>query len=121
MKASIERKAEEYQTQEGRHPFSDWLKTLKGRASMKVIKGVAQLRAGNFSNSKSVGQGVSEHKIDFGPGYRIYYAIDDDTLIILYCGGDKSGQQRDIDKAHQYHADYKARKKPSNGGHNAAH
>lgn len=111
MKASIERKAQEYQTKEGRYPFSDWLKALKGRAGAKVVKGIAQLRAGNFSNSKPVGQGVSEHKIDFGPGYRIYYAIDGDTLIILYCGGDKSSQQKDIDKAHQYHADYKARKK----------
>ena len=111
MKAAVERIAQEYETRDGQHPFTNWLKTLKGRAGVKITKGVAQLRAGNFSNSKPVGQGVSEHKINFGPGYRIYYAIDGEKLIILFCGGDKSTQQKDITKAHKYFADYKEREK----------
>ncbi len=110
VKSAIEHIAQEYETCDGWHPFADWVKTLKGRAAVKITKGVAQLRAGNFSNSK-VGQGVSEHKIDFGSGYRIYYAIGGDMLIILFCGGDKSTQQKDIDRAHKYYADYKNRSK----------
>ena len=65
---------------------------------------------GNFSNVKSVGNGVSERRIDFGPGYRIYFAKDGDNLIILLGGGTKKRQQSDINKAREYWKDYKDRK-----------
>lgn len=64
----------------------------------------------NFSNVKPVGNGVSERRIDFGPGYRIYFAKDGDDLIILLGGGTKKRQQSDIKKAKKYWKDYKDRK-----------
>jgi putative addiction module killer protein len=72
---------------------------------------LTRLRTGQHSNVRSVGSGVAEYKIDFGPGYRIYFGIDGDKLIILLCGGDKKTQRKDIEKAKKYWQDYKDRKK----------
>ena len=68
------------------------------------------MEEGNFSNVKSVGNGVSERIIDFGPGYRVYFAKDGDNLIILLGGGTKKRQQKDIDNAKKRWRDYKNRK-----------
>jgi putative addiction module killer protein len=68
---------------------------------------VAQLERRNFSNVKSVGEGVLELRIDFGPGYRVYFGRDGEALVILLTGGTKKRQQRDIDRAHAYWQDYK--------------
>jgi putative addiction module killer protein len=59
---------------------------------------------------RSVGDGVCELRIDYGPGYRVYYGQDGEALILLLCGGDKRTQAKDIEKAHGYWKDYKARK-----------
>ena len=69
------------------------------------------MEQGNFSNVKSVGEGVLEYRIDFGPGYRIYFGQDGQTLLILLAGGTKKRQQRDIDEAHAYWRDYKQSKR----------
>ena len=66
---------------------------------------------GNFSNVKAVGQGVSEYKIDFGPGYRIYFGKDGETLVILLGGGTKKRQSRDIEVAQDHWKNYKRRKR----------
>ncbi len=71
---------------------------------------IARLRAGNFGDSKSVGKAVSESRIDFGPGYRIYYGVAGDDIILL-CGGDKSSQDSDIQRAQSFWKDYKDRTK----------
>ena len=68
------------------------------------------MEAGNFSNAKSVGKGVSEYRIDFGPGYRIYFAQDGAALIVLISGGSKKRQQHDIATAKARWVDYKVRK-----------
>jgi putative addiction module killer protein len=69
------------------------------------------MRGGNFSDSKPVGSGASENRIDFGPGFRIYYGVDGEKIILL-CGGDKSTQERtDIETAIDFWTDYKERKK----------
>ena len=68
---------------------------------------MARLGQGNFSNVKSVGGSVLELRIDFGPGYRVYFGRDSKTLVILLTGGTKKRQQRDIDTAHTYWQDYK--------------
>ena len=68
---------------------------------------MARLGKGNFSNVKPVGEGVLELRIDFGPGYRVYFGRDGKTLVILLTGGTKKRQQRDIDAAHAYWQDYK--------------
>jgi len=70
-----------------------------------------QLSLGNMSEVKSVGSGVLERRLDFGPGYRLYFGRDGETLIILLAGGTKNRQQRDIETARRYWEDYKRRKR----------
>lgn len=72
---------------------------------------VVRMEQGNFSNVKSVGSGVSEYRVDFGPGYRIYFGRDGDQIIILLGGGTKKRQERDIALAIERWQDYKRRKK----------
>lgn len=96
-----------YQNDDGEFPFEIWLNKLKdvqGRANIR--KRINRVRLGNFGDSKSVGSGVFELKIDFGPGYRVYFAIENNRIIILLCGGDKSTQEKDISKAKVYLQDY---------------
>ncbi len=112
MKSAIVRKALEYLLEDGSSPYSKWLKSLRDtRAKAKIVKATSKMQVGNFGDHKSVGEGVFEHRINYGPGYRIYYALDGEELIILFCGGDKSTQQVDIGQAKGYWADYKRRKK----------
>jgi putative addiction module killer protein len=80
-------------------------------ASAKIVRALARIEQGNLSNVKSVGEGVLEYRIDFGPGYRIYFGRDGETIIILLTGGTKKRQQRDIDAAHAYWQDYKRSKR----------
>lgn len=92
-------------------PFGSWFDSLHAIAAAKVTIALMRLQTGNHSNVKSVGSGVAEYKIDFGPGYRIYFGKDGNRLIILLCGGNKKTQRKDIEKAKQYWQDYKDRKK----------
>ena len=104
----IPRELVEYETESGRCPFSEWLGGLKDVAARAIIrKRLNRIRMGNFGYARSVGEGVFELKIDFGPGYRVYYGLDGDTLVVLLCGGDKGSQERDIRKANEYWQDYR--------------
>jgi len=96
---------------EGLSPFADWFTELDSAAASKVTTALYRLEQGNFSNVRSVSGGVFEYKIDFGPGYRIYFGQDGKTFIILLCGGTKKTQQKDIDRAKDFWQEYKARKK----------
>ena len=96
---------------EGSSPFADWFTDLDATAASKVTTALYRLEQGNFSNVQSVGGGVFEYKIDFGPGYRIYFGQDGNTLVILLCGGTKKTQQRDIARAKDFWQEYKAGKK----------
>jgi putative addiction module killer protein len=99
-----------YQTIEGKSPFVDWFTRLKdGRAKALIAARLARIEGGNLGDSKSVGNGVSELRIAYGPGYRIYYAQQVQTFILLLCGGSKGTQKRDIEKAQQYLQDYTLR------------
>ena len=102
---------EEYLTKEGKSSFESWFLKLDARAAAKVTTALARLEGGNTSNVKSLGSGVHEYKIDFGPGYRVYFAYDGKTLVILLAGGTKKRQQTDIDAAKDRWQDYKQRKK----------
>ena len=96
-----------YVTADGSSPFADWLRKLtdqKARTSIRVR--IARLRLGNLGDHKSVGHGVSELRIDVGPGYRVYVGQDGQRSIILLCGGTKQTQAADIIKAQGYWADY---------------
>ncbi|HEX3117130.1 MAG TPA: type II toxin-antitoxin system RelE/ParE family toxin [Bradyrhizobium sp.] len=100
-----------YVSASGDEPFGDWFTDLEAVARAKVTRAIARLEQGNFSSVKTVGEGVLEYRIDFGPGYRVYFGRDGDTLVILLTGGTKKRQQRDIDAAHAYWRDYKLGKR----------
>jgi putative addiction module killer protein len=95
----------------GDQPFADWYAELEAAARAKVARAIVRLGQGNLSNVKPVGEGVLEYRIDFGPGYRVYFGRDGETLVILLTGGTKRRQQRDIDAAHGYWQDYKQSKR----------
>ena len=95
----------------GRSPFETWFADLDSTAAAKVTVGLARLEQGNFSNAKSVGTGVMEYRIDFGPGYRVYFGRDGDAVVVLLGGGTKKRQQRDIESARERWIEYKQRRK----------
>jgi putative addiction module killer protein len=100
-----------YETEDGRSPFFDWFSSLDAIARAKVTVAIARLEQGNLSRLKSVGKGVLECKIDFGPGYRVYLGRDGDVLLILLTGGTKKRQQRDIEMAAELWTTYRRRKR----------
>jgi len=100
----------EYLDRCGHSPFAAWSDRLNREAAAKVAAALARLQQGNLSNSKAVGAGVSEYRIDFGPGYRIYFGRDGERLVILLGGGTKKRQQEDISTALTRWQDYKQRK-----------
>ena len=99
-----------YAASDGQQPFATWFADLDAVARVKVTRAIARLEQGNFSSVKSVGEGVFEYRIDFGPGYRVYFGQDGTTLVILLTGGTKKRQQSDVDTAHGYWRSYKASK-----------
>jgi len=103
----------EYITEAGKSPFGRWFSNLNGPAAARITTALERIAQGNFSSVKALGAGVIEYKIDFGPGYRIYFGKDGDTLVILVAGGSKKGQSQDIEIAKANWADYKKRKRQS--------
>lgn len=101
----------EYQSSDGASPFAAWFDRLDPQAAAKVNTALARLELGNMSNVKSVGLGIHEYRIDWGPGYRIYFGREGDILVVLLAGGTKHRQQRDIADASMRWQDYKKRKK----------
>ncbi|MEI8205249.1 MAG: type II toxin-antitoxin system RelE/ParE family toxin [Kiritimatiellales bacterium] len=83
----------------GSSPFASWFNKLDAAAAARVDRYIRRIENGNFGNSKPVGGGVQELKIDFGPGYRVYYGRDGQRLIILLAGGSKRKQSSDIEVA----------------------
>lgn len=100
----------EYNDRNGRSPYAAWFDHLNAKAAAKVATALTRLAQGNFSNVKGVGSGVFECRIDFGPGYRVYFGEDGDRLVILLGGGTKKRQQQDIERAIARWQDYRARK-----------
>ncbi len=100
----------EYLDSNGHSLFAKWFATLSAPAAAKVTAALIRIEQGNFSNSKGVGAGVYEYRIDFGPGYRIYFGKDGGTVVILLGGGTKKHQSRDILAARSCWQDFKARK-----------
>lgn len=101
----------QYETADGACPFADWFEGLDARAAAKVRTAIARIEAGNLGDVKPVGEGVSERRIDFGPGCWVYFGLDGQRLVILLVGGTKKRQQRDIAQATAYWRDYMRRKK----------
>lgn len=88
-------KIEEY-LEAGRSPFADWFDSLDAVTAARVDKYIRRLEAGNFGSAKTLQDGVSELKLDFGPGYRVYFGRDGKTIIILLGGGSKRRQSADV-------------------------
>jgi putative addiction module killer protein len=101
----------EYLDRAGRSPFAAWFDGLNSPAAAKATIAVTRIGQGNFSSVKGVGAVVFEYRIDFGPGYRIYFGKDGDRWVILLGGGSKKRQPRDIANAIALWQDYKRRKK----------
>lgn len=105
-----ERRVEYYLTADGKVPFLQWFESIGDRTAMlRIDARLAHVRAGNLGKHRTVGEGVTELILDFGPGYRIYFGQVGTTMVVLLCGGDKSSQQRDIETAHEYWVDYRRR------------
>jgi putative addiction module killer protein len=100
----------EYLDRSGHSPFAAWSDRLNREAAAKVAASLARIQQGNFSSAKGVGAGVYEYRIDFGPGYRIYFGKDGERLVILLGGGTKKRQHKDIATALARWHDYKQRK-----------
>jgi putative addiction module killer protein len=99
-----------YVSQRGKDIFDYWLTQLAdARAQAKIAVRINRLAAGNFGDCKSLRQGLFELRIDWGPGYRIYYAMLGTSCVLLLCGGDKRKQPSDIGRALEYFKDYKER------------
>jgi putative addiction module killer protein len=101
----------EYLEPNDRSPYADWFNNLNPPAAAKVAVGLARLSQGNFSNVKGVGSGVYEYRINFGPGYRMYFGKDGEQVILLLGGGTKKRQHRDIADSVGRWRYYKLRKK----------
>ena len=98
----------------GGTPFMTWLRGLKDLRARAVIRTrINRIRVGNWGLRRSLSDGVWELKIDFGPGYRVYYGHEHEEIVILLAGGNKGSQTRDIEKAKRYWRDFKARKRSS--------
>lgn len=103
-------------TESGKKPFKDWLEGLKdvtGRAKIRVR--LDRVRLGNWGDRRSVGDGVHELRIDYGPGYRVYFALEEQRVLLLFLGGDKTSQERDIAKAKDYWRDHQRRRDHDKG------
>jgi putative addiction module killer protein len=107
---ATEKQLEYYETPDGKRPFQDWLLNLRDQNGRRKIKArLDRVSLGNLGYCEAVGNGVLELKIDIGPGYRVYFGQFGNKFVILLNGGDKSSQQRDINLAHEYWADYRRR------------
>ena len=105
----------EYLRIDGKCPFRNWLRSLKDvNARARIRVRINRIRLGNFGDCKSVGSGVSEFRIDYGPGYRVYYGRVGEKLDLLLCGGSKKNQEKDIKLAKEYWFDYKRREDEQN-------
>ncbi len=100
----------EYLDRSGQSPFAAWSDRLNRAAAAKIAAALARIQQGNFSSAKGVGSGVYEYRVDFGPGYRIYFGKDGEPLVILVGGGTKKRQQRYIATALARWQDYKQRR-----------
>ena len=107
-------KIEIFETQDKKCPYYNWLENLKDRAARaKIRTRMDRVSQGNLGDIESVGEGVYELKVDFGPGYRVYCGFDEaeQSIILLLCGGSKKRQQKDVNQAHLYWKEAKDERK----------
>jgi len=99
-----------YVAADGKDHFGAWLKGLKDiKAKTVILKRIERLESGSFGDCKPCRENVSELRIDYGPGYRIYFGLVGKALVLLLCAGDKRSQQADIERAIAFLKDFKER------------
>lgn len=98
-----------YEDERGASPFSDWFSGLDAAAAAKITVALARFERGLFGDCEPVGDGVSEHRLHWGPGYRVYFAKDGLAVVLLLTGGTKRRQGKDIETAKALWADHKRR------------
>lgn len=104
-----------YADENGSEPFLAWLGTLRDtQGRRRIINRLFRVQQGNYGDVEPIGEGLSELRLFFGPGYRVYFGEDAENIIIILCGGDKSSQSRDIEQAKAYWKEYKSRAKTEN-------
>ena len=112
MRVAQTRELQIYRTPNGQAPFTEWLKSLRDQRTHKRIQSrIDRIASGNLGKPEPVGDGVFELRLQFGPGYRIYFGQVGNTIVLLLCGGDKSTQVRDIERAKNYWREYKESQK----------
>ncbi len=98
-----------YTTPDGKVPFSEWLDSLRDlKAKFKIDGRLDRVQEGNLGDYRVLGEGVCELRINYGPGYRVYFGQVEETIVLLLIGGDKSTQEQDIRKAQKYWTDYRS-------------
>ncbi|MGC8476767.1 MAG: type II toxin-antitoxin system RelE/ParE family toxin [Acetobacteraceae bacterium] len=102
-----------YLRSDGESPFEQWFSDLDSAAAAKVSVALIRLEQGHVSSVKAVGEGVLEYRIDWGPGYRVYFGRAGELVVVLLTGGTKRRQQRDIAAAQAMWADYRRRRPPA--------
>ncbi|MFB2839666.1 type II toxin-antitoxin system RelE/ParE family toxin [Floridanema evergladense] len=103
------RQIQRYVTPDGRIPFEEWFNSLRNqKAQIKIDTRLRRVTQGNLGDYRSVGEGVFELRIDYGPGYRIYFGQLGSTIVLLLCGGDKNTQEQDISIAKMYWENYRS-------------
>lgn len=103
-----------YVTPSGKDVYIEWRKRLRDpKAAIAIDRRLNRLQLGNFGDHRFLRDGVSELKVDVGPGYRVYYAIDGTRIVLLLCAGDKSTQSSDINRACEYWNEWKRREEES--------
>ena len=107
MKSSKPKTLIVYQNENGAEPFTKWLFSLRDSQSRKRIEArISRLEQGNYGDVKPIGEGLSELRLFFGAGYRVYFGEQEDYIVVLLCGGDKSSQPKDIKDAKTYWKEY---------------
>jgi putative addiction module killer protein len=100
-----------YQQAPGQRPFDKWFEALRDKQTQfRIARRLRNVQNGTLGDWKPVGEGVIELRIDAGAGYRIYCGRHEDTLVVLLCGGDKSTQSKDIERAKEFWKDWKRRR-----------
>ncbi|MDE0556344.1 MAG: type II toxin-antitoxin system RelE/ParE family toxin [Candidatus Poribacteria bacterium] len=108
MRNAHSRNLQVHRTSRGREPFTEWFESIQDRKTQNRIEArLNSIKYGNFGDCQSVGEGVFELRLHFGPGYRIYFSVVNNTIVLLLCGGDKTSQARDIVRAKTYWVEYK--------------
>jgi len=103
------RQIQRYVTPDGRIPFEEWFNSLRNqKVQIKIDARLRRVTQGNLGDYRSIGEGVFELRIDYGPGYRIYFGQLGSTIVLLLCGGDKSTQGQDISIAKMYWTNYRS-------------